>query len=194
MGLNRVEDRRAGTVEASVTFPVPTGPAMPQRGVPSPEHALAVRVRPRRAQPWWLGAHGGAGESTLAALVGGSAAADHAWPVPPGTDAPHDVVLVARTSLTGLRAAQVAATQWAAGDVPGVQLLGLVLMADAPGRTPTPLRDFARLVAGGVPRTWSVPWVPSWRLTGEPTTAPAALDRLRRDLSSLLTGARPGKG
>jgi hypothetical protein len=30
---------------------------------------------------WWLGVHGGAGESTLARLFKGTRAAEHRWPV-----------------------------------------------------------------------------------------------------------------
>lgn len=57
-------------------------------------------------------------------------------------------MLVARTNARGLRAAQLAATEWASGDVP-VHLEGLVLLADAPGRLPKALKQFVRLVAGG---------------------------------------------
>lgn len=169
----------------------PTGPALPQRGVPAPAHGLRLRERERRAAPWWVGAHGGAGESVLAAVVEGSAAAGHVWPVPPAGTAPQHVVLVARTHLTGLEAAQLAATQWASGSVPGVELHGLVLLADAPGRSPRALRDLADLLAGGVPRLWHVPWVAGWRTETHPTAYPPAVARLRRDLSSLVAGARP---
>ncbi|MEK8229339.1 hypothetical protein NKG05_30690 [Oerskovia sp. M15] len=59
-------------------------------------------------------------------------AAEHGWPQLPGAGAVR-VVLTARSSMRGLRAAQAAATQWAAGLVPHVELLGLVIIADAPG-------------------------------------------------------------
>ena len=93
----------------------------------------------------------------------------------------------------GLLATQRAATQWASGLVPNVELLGLVLVADAPGRTPRPLRDFAYVVAGGLPRTWTVPWIEPWRLGEQPdmTTAPRDVCRLVDDLTSLLHRA-PG--
>src|SRR5699024_2860159 len=66
----------------------------------------------------------------------------------------------------GLLATQTAATKWASGAV-DVDLLGLVLVADAPGRLSRPLRDLARLVSGGLPRVWNLPWIDAWRL-GEP--------------------------
>jgi hypothetical protein len=117
-------------------------------------------------------------------------AAGHGWPLAPGIKASRAVV-VARSNTRGLRAEQLAATQWASGLVPHVQVVGLVVVADAPGRLPRPLREFAQLVAGGFPRTWTVPWIEAWRL-GEPpdlSTAPRDVRRLVDDLSALL---RPG--
>jgi hypothetical protein len=135
---------------------------------------------------WWVGTHGGAGESTLEQLLEGSRAMGHAWPHSDErtTELPH-VVLVARTSARGLRSAQLAAMEWASGDVP-VHLVGLVLIADAPGRLPKPLKDFAQVVAGGVPHVWRIPWVEEWRL-GDPVsadTAPKALTAMLDELRS----------
>lgn len=191
VGMGRhPEGTRARSTAAGDYFPLPTGPATPQRGVRAPAEGLAARERHERAAPWWLGTHGGSGETTLAGAVAGSAAAGHAWPVPPDLSRPQDVVLVARTHLTGLRATQLAATQWASGSVPGVTLVGLVLLADAPGRLPRALRELADLVSGGVPRVWHLPWVEAWRLGDEPRPVPRELTRLIHDLDSLL----PGRG
>jgi hypothetical protein len=80
-------------------------------------------------------------------------------------------------------AAQHAIREWAAGDVE-VLLLGLVLIADAPGRLPSSLRQLAALVAGGVPAVWSLPWIEAWRV-GEPPgpqNAPKAVRQLLEDL------------
>ena len=76
--------------------------------------------------------------------------------------------------------------QWAAGDVP-VLLLGLVLMADAPGRLPHPLRQLADLVAGGVPAVWSLPWIEAWRVGNPPgpANAPKVARRLLEDLRAM---------
>jgi hypothetical protein len=73
-----------------------------------------------------------------------------------------------------------------------VQLLGLVAVADAPGRLPRPLRDLLRLVSGGVPRMWEMPWVESWRLGDPPTpsTLPPAYAQLAADLRHIVTGGR----
>ena len=106
------------------------------------------------------------------------------------------MVLVARTNERGLRAAQAAATQWAAGLVPHAEVVGLVLMADAPGKLPKPLRDFAQVVSGGVPRMWTVPWIDRLRL-GESLTltdAPREVRRLVDELSVLLAPGAPRTG
>lgn len=177
---------------AAPADPALTGPRAPQRGIPAPDRAdqLPTRTQPQAADLWWLGVHGGSGESTLAQLVADWAAAGHAWPEPPVPD-PVRVVLTARSHMRGLRAAQVAATQWAAGLVPHVDVLGLVILADAPGRLPRPLRDYAQLVAGGVPRTWNLPWIETWRL-GEPPTLATAPREVRRLVEELQALVRPG--
>lgn len=135
---------------------------------------------------WLLGTHGGAGESVLAGLVSSWEEANHAWPYPvDGSTAP--VLLVARTHLHGLLSARAAATQWAAGNT-HADVLGLALIADAPGRLPRPLRELAQVVSGGVPRTWTVPWTESWRL-GESLTltdAPRATRRMVDELHDII--------
>lgn len=145
--------------------PLPsTGATKPQLSVPQPDQ---IDRLPRRDVPdgtpdyWWLGVHGGAGETALARLDEHSRAAEHHWPQ---TAAGSTVVLVARSNMQGLRAAQRAAAEWASGSLPGIRVAGLVVMADAPGRLPKEIRDFARIVGGGVPHIWNVPWVDGWRL------------------------------
>lgn len=168
----------------------PAGPAVPQHGVPAPDlvDQLPVAVHHHTAPLWWVGAHGGSGESTLAALAPGWPAAGHAWPRVPGAPSRARVVLAGRTHARGLRAVQKAATQWAAGLVPGVDLVGLVLVADAPGRLPRELRDLAHVVAGGVPRVWRVPWIEAWRLHPDPAgvPVPGEVTSLLHDLRRLV--------
>jgi hypothetical protein len=165
-----------------------------QGGVVAPEveDRLPQRVvgADEQAAVWWLGAHGGAGESTLEELFSGSRAAGHSWPVAAAGEPPVRVVLVARTHAHGLRAAQRAIREWAAGEVQ-VLLLGLVLMADAPGRLPRRLRELAGLVAGGVPAVWPVPWIEAWRV-GEPPgpgNAPKVVGRLLEELRAMTEAA-----
>lgn len=164
--------------------PAITGPARPQPIVTAPQRGLRVVRIAGPAWVWFVGCHGGSGESTLAGLLPNSMATDHRWPVyPDGMSAP--VVLLARTSAAGLLAARTALIQWAAGDTPAVQLLGLVLSADAPGRLPKPLRDLAHQVGGGAPRVWHLPWVEEWR-TGD-LAGPKLVAPLFADLATLTT-------
>lgn len=171
-------------------------PAAPRELNPQPGSAAPVasnRLRRRRLLPgmtarvWFVGVHGGAGETTLATLFPDSRGTSHVWPLAVAEDGPPPlVVLVARTHASGLKAAQEALRDWAAGDLP-VKLLGLVLIADAPGRLPKPLRDLSQLVAGGAPTVWRIPWHEPWR-RGEPVElpeAPAALRSLMEELEEL---------
>ena len=104
------------------------------------------------------------------------------------------MVLTARSNSRGLRAAQTAATQWASGLVAHINVLGLVILADSPGRTPKPLRELAHLVGGGVPRTWHIGWVESWRTDPTPgdSAAPADVRRLLDDLTIILNHGTSG--
>ena len=142
---------------------IPTGATRPQLSVPQPDQAdrlLRRNVAGREPSFWWLGVHGGAGETSLARLDKGTKAAEHQWPL---TAAGSVIVLVARSNIPGLRAARLAATEWASRSLPAIQIAGLVVMADAPGRLPKEIRDFARVVGGGVPHMWHFPWVDAWR-------------------------------
>lgn len=108
-----------------------------------------------------LGAHGGAGVSSLlrAGLDEVAIDARRCWPQT------GQVVLVARTSTSGLEWARDLARQHAsglAGD--DIDLLGLVLVADAPGRSPARTTDLRELVCGAFDRTWQLPWLEEWRL------------------------------
>jgi hypothetical protein len=97
------------------------------------------------------------------------------------------VVLAARTDARGLRAVQRAMREHLESALP-VDVVGLVLMADAPGRLPRVLRDLARVVGGTVPRVWSLPWVEAWR-AGEvpsPANSPKEADRLAAELRVAL--------
>ncbi|MBB2959568.1 DUF6668 family protein [Pseudoclavibacter helvolus] len=169
------------------------GPAAPQRGVPAPDRADQLGTRPfhREAELFLVGAHGGAGESSLAALSPNWVAAGHAWPHVTTSNNRSRVVIVARSNMQGLLDAQRAATQWGSGLVPFVDVVGLVIVADAPGKLPRPLRDFAAIVGGGVPRVWNVPWSDALRLgeLPDPTTAHKDVRAFVTDLTAILTGA-----
>lgn len=168
------------------------GPVAPQpTAMPVPESAdrLPTRQVYGGAAMWWIGAHGGAGENTLAALTLGSQPAGHAWPLPGDRGSLNRAAVVARTNYAGLMAAQRVAREWASGTTSGlVELTGLVLIADAPGRRPKELRQLEQHVAGGYPRLWTLPWVEAWRM-GPPSAAtiPRAYRALLAELN--LTAA-----
>jgi hypothetical protein len=174
---------------------VPTGATRPQRSVPQPDHADRLprhNVSGNTPDYWWLGVHGGAGESSLARLDRRTRAAGHHWPV---AESGSTVVLVARSNVPGLRAAQLAATEWASGSISGVRVAGLVVMADAPGRLPKEIRDFARVVGGGVPHLWHLPWIDPWRFGHDvppeelPKEARTVLDQVR--IAATATAGHP---
>lgn len=161
----------------------------PAHLAPPPASPLGLAAYSGPGPALWLSScHGGAGTSTLAALVPQARSAGRYWPTPepPGQAR---VLLVARTHAAGLCAAQAAARQWAAGVLPGVRLLGLVAVADAPGKLPKPLRDLLRLISGGVPRVWELPWADSLRLGDPPDRAklPSAYARLSQDLERIIS-------
>lgn len=124
----------------------------------------------------WIGAHGGAGVTTLTRLLGGTDIGCR-WP-----DArlgePARVMLVGRTNLDGLRAVSRALYAMREGRHPaGMRLLGVVLVADAPGRLPAQLTSHIRLLRSVAP-VHRVPWISSYRLGELPRRPPRQLVRL----------------
>lgn len=110
---------------------------------------------------WFVGAHGGAGASTLAHLLHGGDAGQ-LWPAPRSGSV--SAIVVARHHRSGLHAAQDAAIQWASGAIAGVDLLGVVLVPDSAVKRPKALIDLERLVGGAFPTVWRTPYVPVWRV------------------------------
>lgn len=162
---------------------------VPLKGMVEPDAAdrLGRRTMPGYAALWITGAHGGAGESRIAEVLDGARVTDHCWPVLQDGSTPR-VLLVCRADMRGLTTARNALTQWASGAAPTLDLLGLAVLADAPGKTPKSLRDFAAIVGGGAPRLWTLPWVEAWR-HGDSTTPPPSgkYHRFITDLAALAT-------
>jgi hypothetical protein len=185
------DDAVAETAELEALAPAVAGPQAGAVAVPSDTLPRRV-IEPRSPETLFLvGAHGGAGETTLEQLLQDAAATGHAWPTLVQPAARPRGLLVARTHAHGLRCAQRAATEWAAGAV-DIELVGLVLVADAPGRLPRALRDLAELVAGGVPQVWWLPWVEAWR-QGEPValnTSPKPVVRALQQIASAASISR----
>lgn len=160
------------------------GAAHPQLGLDVPDGNGLGEVFTDDVCVHWVGTHGGSGESTLETWLGGRACG-HRWPrATPGSEATVATVLVARRTHNGMASASAAARQWAAGAVPGVNLLGLALIEDAPGKVPRELQRQAKVLSGAVPRTWILPWIEDLRVHGE--ADPASLSHAAtRTLASL---------
>ena len=131
---------------------------------PDPEHCAPVRNSPLPATGVFpplfavLGAHGGAGASTLARWWAHAADTGLAWPASPATT--QRVVIVARDCLPGLVAAADRLREWHAGLAPdGVTVVGLVVIAPRPGRVPVAVRRYRSTVAGLAAAVWSVGWM-----------------------------------
>jgi hypothetical protein len=177
------------TVEQSESEPVITmeppltGAALPQKGVPAPDAAdrLPRRYVTGSAALWIVGVHGGAGESTVSRLIDGSRPTEHTWPAIEGPGMPPRVLLVCRSNVNGLESARRALIEWTSPQPPEVELLGLAVLADAPGKLPKPLRELAAIVGGGAPRLWHLPWVDAWR------TSDVDTDQLPRETRQFLT-------
>jgi hypothetical protein len=114
---------------------------------------------------WIVGAHGGAGTSTWARILGvGDAGAS--WPQHVNPTRLLSIVVCCRSTAAGLRAAQDVGIEWASGALPG-QLVGLIVGADAPGRMPRELRELREVTNGAYPHSIFVPWQAQWRFAGE---------------------------
>lgn len=164
-------------------------------GIPAPARRLGWWRTPRRLLDdvaWWaVGVHGGAGATRFVAAMncGGYDVPQH-WPVVPQGVARRPLVLVARTDLHGITAVQESIREWWWKLTPsGFDFAGLVLMADAPGRLPTQLRNQAQVLSGTVPRVWHIPWVPEWRVGEEPARPPKELAEVRSHLVALTKPA-----
>ncbi|MGP6175499.1 DUF6668 family protein [Corynebacterium sp. A21] len=109
---------------------------------------------------WLVGAHGGAGTTTLATSWAPAAEAMMTWPS--AEKFPY-VALVCRSHLTGLESAHELALQAKAGLAGNCRLLGVVVVADAPGKLPKKLRQKIDVVRSTVSHLWQIPWIPGLR-------------------------------
>lgn len=128
--------------------------------------------RPSRSQNHqvtWVSAHGGAGASTLARALGG-ADVGRRWP-DRAEGEPGRILLVARTHAAGIRAASQTLNALRMAEHPaGVELLAVVLVADAPGRLPRELGQRVRVLRSAA-EVRRIPWIPAWR-TGQEIERP----------------------
>ncbi|WP_107657536.1 P-loop NTPase family protein [Nocardia suismassiliense] len=130
---------------------------------PTPERMAPVREAPlpttAEHPPLFavLGAHGGAGASTLARWWAPAADTGLAWPGSPRTT--QRVVVAARLCMPGLTAAAERLREWHAGYAPdGVTVIGLALTAARPGSVPAEVRRFRSVVSGLVDEVYEIGW------------------------------------
>lgn len=175
---------------------VPIGlPVNPDEGLPCRQLGEGAKA----AFLWVVAAHGGAGASTVTALLNERIPqarvkiyrrireSPQEWPCGPGPNIAGTVVLVARTHARGLAAATSAARQWASGSLDGINLVGLVLVHDGP-RLSRQQRSEIQRVSALIPRSWQIGWHEAWRDLVCPTLSDAS-GEVRRTASSILAEA-----
>ncbi|RBO85332.1 hypothetical protein [Nocardia puris] len=130
---------------------------------PPPTRRAAVREEPLPTTgaypPLWavMGAHGGAGATTLARWWAPAADAGLSWPGSARTT--QRVIIVARVCMAGMIAAADRLREWHAGLAPdGVVVIGLVLMPLRPGRVPAPVRRYRATVTELAECVYDIGW------------------------------------
>ncbi len=140
---------------------------------PHPDRRLPVWDRPvphreqRAPAIWLLGAHGGAGVSTLAHMLAPAAECGRRWPAGVGGESPF-VVVVARETIEGLGRAHDLLRQFHCGLTGhNTVLAGLITCAHRPGRPPRAIRRYLDVLGDLVPEAcrWRVDWQDDWPLT-----------------------------
>lgn len=171
-----------------------SGATEPQLGLEFSEREGLGEVLTDGVGVHWVGTHGGSGETTLQELLGGRACS-HRWPrvSEESTEATVPVLLVARRNHRGMVAASKVAREWASGTHRDVELLGLVLIDDAPGKIPRHLQQKTKVLAGAVPRTWIVPWIEDLRVHGEvsPGTLGRSTEKILASISEVVEEHNP---
>ena len=151
---------------------------------PWPTHPLDTAVRIAV-----MGLHGGAGATTVAALLGdGATEVGQSWPVSQnawtGSAWPIPVVAVARTDHTGLAAADRFIRSWANGQLTGSQLSALVLIEAGP-RTSDARKKATKRLLRMVPRGTHIPWMDSWLdAPPDPARLPGRIKRIIKLLNT----------
>ncbi|WP_052336201.1 DUF6668 family protein [Nocardioides alkalitolerans] len=163
---------------AAVDLPVtPTRPATVSPRI--------TRPAPRDDRFVWVGAHDGAGETSLAKATGLGLPLTRQWPLR-AIGWPGDVVIVARATSEGLSAASTLMREVLSGAIDDVRLLALVVVADrrrgGPGRDVQVRLHELEAVAPTIIR---VPWIRLWEhVPGAPRPITQQLARQLIDLQA----------
>jgi hypothetical protein len=138
---------------------------------------------------WWVGCHGGAGTSTLASLTEMGVDGGVGWPAAQAGTPVTNVVLVCRATASGAQAANGAIDQVRRHVAPpGVNVLGIAVVAASIRKPPRRAADRLRLLDGWVPKVWRLPWVEEYLAVDDPREigAPPEVLKLQDDVSRAL--------
>ncbi len=119
---------------------------------------------------WLLGAHGGAGVTTLERLLAPAADCERKWPAVLDRESPY-VAVVARETISGLGHAHDRLRQHHAGFGGPSEVIGLITVAARPGRMAPEIRRYRDIVSALTPHIWRVQWQEEWTLV-EPHQLP----------------------
>jgi hypothetical protein len=160
--------------------------------VPIEQHHLANGWPPL----WWVGAHGGAGTTTLAAVTGLGVDIGAGWPTPIPGNPPIRVVLVCRASASGALAATGAVEQWRRQpNLADTKIVGVVSVAASARKPPRRATERLRMLSGWVPAWWQVGWIEEYLAADHPRTLGMSPDvaTLHHALSRTLSRAIPSR-
>lgn len=163
--------------------PASTGAHTPPVGeLPVATESLASREETAPAF-WCVAAHGGAGATTLSHLWAPAGDAGQRWPA---ADEYTTCVVVCRSTMSGLDAAHSVILQAERTDELGCTLLGVVVVADAPGKVSKPLKQ-KLAVLEELATLWHIDYHPGLRehlphdlATWEPTPEAVAVKKRRK--------------
>ncbi len=132
----------------------------------------------------WLGAHGGAGATSLARSSGQGGDLTRQWPSP-ALGWPAEVAIVCRYNAAGLEAAAVLIRESASGTVPEATVVALAVVADSPERPSKEVRRRLHELAAAVSAVIHIPWIRAWR--DQPYTPQPAATKAAATVEALST-------
>ena len=125
-------------------------------------HADSMICDSERGWPpmaWLVGAHGGAGVTTLAHTLAPFGDAGMTWPV---QDEHPWCVVVARATREGVEAAHNAVLQSQAAKTGPCRVIGVMLVEAAPDFLPETVEQKITVLKKVVPNIWNVPFIDEW--------------------------------
>ncbi|TWP44516.1 hypothetical protein FKR81_41055 [Lentzea tibetensis] len=158
-----------------------------QRGAGNLRRNAVPRDPPlrRRQGVVCVGAHGGAGATTLAKALSATEL---------GREVPisGEVLVVGRTNAGGLQSVSRMLNSIVTDPRQQARVVAVALVADAPGRLPRPLSHRVRVISSAA-RIYRIPWVPEWRLGAEPAELPKEIRKLAELLGDLQSRTRESR-